>query len=174
MTPKVIKGRRGYTLVELSVALFVGAVALVGGGMVLQHLGDMGQRLVAVTSSDRTRSEHEQRMRARLRSVDASDVGSFIGTSVRADFKVWCGLSSPVPEQCDVTIAIVDHSIVAASGAVRFAEIRLIGEGANLQYLESAAYGGTWRSTWEGALPPLAVRVLSSRDTVILWIGERG
>lgn len=175
MTTESTKARAGYTLVELSVALFVGAIALAGGGMVLEHLGDVGQRLVTATSRDRARSEHEQRMRAKVRSVDASDIGSFNGTPARAEFKAWCGPAAPpLPDKCDISIAIVDRSIVAATGTRPFAEMTLIGEGAIFQYLESAAYGGTWRSTWQEALPPLAVRILSSRDTIMLWIGERG
>ena len=177
--------RRGFTLIELIVALALGGMILVGAHQVLGSLQDE-TRALAIRSADIETSANGLRL---LRAVAGRvEVGTpeavaFAGTPIEARFTSWCEVPAGWLERCTVVLA-VDTIRGAPTLIARIDNAPVIGLVPNvsagaLRYLNSAANGGQWFRAWStGISAPLALGVIRSRDghadTLIVRIGERG
>jgi prepilin-type N-terminal cleavage/methylation domain-containing protein len=179
-----IAGRAGFTLVELLVALVVGGVAILGARAVLAALGDQAERVSeAAASSDRT-ANGERTLRALVGNLEIGttpDV-SFGGDERQVQFTTSCPTASGWQERCAVRLVALSPDSLTGKAIV--AGILPTGEilplltgvtGPRFRYLRDAGNGGTWFRTWgNGITAPIAVGIVTERDTLILRIGERG
>lgn len=180
--------RRGFTIIELLVALAVGGVAILGAAAMLGAVSDQAERVAEVTRTMAERANGERLLRALAASYQPSVNGeaTFIGESESARFVSWCQTSNGWPERCWVRLSVLpaDAALgrttrLVASLSTGGTEVVLSGfEAAELRYLDDASNGGRWFHTWgAGISAPLAigvVRVTESRtDTLIVRLGVR-
>ncbi|HEX2781020.1 MAG TPA: prepilin-type N-terminal cleavage/methylation domain-containing protein [Gemmatimonadaceae bacterium] len=173
--------RVGFTLLEVVVALLVSGVVVLGARLLLERIGDGAQRIVATASASDERANGIRLLRDLTLRLDpgTTDATPFSGDSAVTRFGTWCEVPRGWIERCVVLIAVRrgearDTISVATSTGLAFAAF----DGPaplELRYLRSARDGGEWFRTWgSGVTAPLAIGIVSPRDTTILRIGDRG
>lgn len=174
------RDRRGFTLIEVLVALVIGAVVLASARALLDGLADQA------TATSRAARAADRRANAELMAREvvgnlalAPDLASsFTGTSREAVFASWCPAARGDLERCDVRLFVRDrgavHDVVLDLSLGRQLTLLENASSAQLRYLTDAAAGGMWQSRWNpGVNTPLAIDVVAERDTLLLRIGER-
>jgi prepilin-type N-terminal cleavage/methylation domain-containing protein len=173
--------RRGFTLIEVLVALAIAGSIVVTARMLLEELADDADRLVARATDADARANAERALRElvlRLE-VGTDHARRFAGDERVARFTSWCDVPRGWQERCMVTLAVDREGAEAVLAAsLSTGELLVIRRGlanARLRYLGDAARGGTWFRSWgESITAPLAIAVVFDADTLILRIGERG
>lgn len=180
--------RRGFTLVELLVALVIGTIVMLGGRLMFQSVADARGRLVRETSRADDDANAERVLRA---TVGALETGpgmnaQFGGNEHQARFTSWCDTPGGWKERCAVTLSMVgdgdDTGTRDSSGQALVLQLAQqppvqvragFAHGA-LRYLLDAHDGGTWMRVWgRGLTAPLAIGVIVYADTMILGVGNR-
>lgn len=171
--------RRGFTLVEVLVALAIGGTVLLGARALLEGVGDHASRSVAEARDADREANGEYAARsivARLRLADPEP--GLVGEPRAAHFASWCDTPHGWLEPCLVRLAVEPDGdrgqvVMRLSTGERLVLRRGAGDW-QLRYLASAAAGGEWHGRWTAlAEVPLALAVVSERDTQLLRIGER-
>ena len=169
--------RGGVALLEVLIALLIGAVVLLGARALVEGIADNAQHISRhARNSDRTANAIRiaRATVGRLRLVDPDP--AFSGDRRTSSFASWCYIPRGWLEPCAARLAVED------SGASERVTLSLsTGERvsvwrgtAELRYLASAEAGGQWYPLWGSALvPPLAIGIVTDRDTILLPIGER-
>jgi prepilin-type N-terminal cleavage/methylation domain-containing protein len=166
-----VRRARGFTLIELIVALTIGGMALSAAAALLQGLGTRADTIQRTAS----RVGRDAGAELALRSLWAN-VRSVEGDSSALTFEALCETTDPWPKPCRGRLAIEQ----ADSGYA----IRLETEGrltrsvtlwshlpyATVRYLKDAARGGTWVSQWSDVVPSPAIAVIvgAPPDTLIV------
>lgn len=171
----------GFTLLEVTVALAVAALVLLGARAVLERMGDGADAIAAHAEAADRAANGERTLRAlagRLE-VPPGEEEAFAGTPRAARFRTWCEVPDGWLERCRAVVGVVrleDGTALVASLSTGGTVPLLRGlDGAELRYLRDAADGGLWLERWRSAVEaPLAIGVVVPGDTVIVRIGERG
>ncbi|HEX5178973.1 MAG TPA: prepilin-type N-terminal cleavage/methylation domain-containing protein [Gemmatimonadaceae bacterium] len=171
----------GFTLIEVLVALLVGAMVLAGVRAVLEALGDSSEIAEAATASMDRRATGEDLLRRLAERLDNATPGAtpFVGTQRVTQFSSWCEVPRGWLERCTIVLAFdtigSGPALVARIGdSIRIPLVTGFAQG-SFRYLESADNGGAWERVWgRGVGAPLAIVVIVDRDTVIVPVGERG
>lgn len=183
--------RRGFTLLELLVALSLSAVVLLGARAIAEQLADGAHRSsTAATQTDRAaNAERVLREAAGRIEISARDNRFFDGTSNRARFETWCRVAAGWLERCSGMLLL--DSIAGPDSSTgktpsRAALLLLLSSGdtipvrigfthGSLWYIDDADHGGKWYSQWgRGITVPAAIGVLIDADTTLLRLGDRG
>jgi prepilin-type N-terminal cleavage/methylation domain-containing protein len=171
--------RAGFTLVELLVALSIGAVVLVSARTLLDGLASHTRVAVQAMHSADARANSE-RMAQQIfgnAALAPGQAASFAGTPTEATFESWCPSPRGGLEPCHVRLAIVNADgkpAVVLSMPEGQTMTLLRGRPARLRYLSSAADGGHWDDAWKAfQTPPLAVEATAGDRTLFFRIGER-
>jgi prepilin-type N-terminal cleavage/methylation domain-containing protein len=171
--------RGGFTLVEVLVALAIGAVVLVSARTLLDGLALHARTTVRAMHDADTESNGERLARQVAGNVIlvADPVPSFIGTERESIFDAWCPATRGGLEHCRVRLA---HSSDAKEPGITLslstgATLPLLhGANARLRYLSDATDGGHWEDLWrQPQTPPLAVALYAGARSLMLRIGER-
>jgi prepilin-type N-terminal cleavage/methylation domain-containing protein len=183
-----LKARRGFTLVELLVALVVGAVVMLGGRLLFQSVADSRARLSRATRHADDDANAERVLRA---TVSALEVGSgpdaqFGGDEHQTRFTSWCDTPGGWKERCAVTLSVVGdsagtviqdgpgHALVLQLAQQPPVVVRTAFTDGALRYLLDAHDGGRWMRVWDrGLSAPLAIAAIVDGDTLILGVGNR-
>lgn len=185
-----VRPRRGFTLLEVIVAIAVGSLVVLGARTMLEIVADGGHAThEAAIAADRTaNAEAELRRLLRELEVGTEQAIRFSGAPDETRFSTWCTVAGGWVERCRATLAIeasTEGSALVATlstadrSAAERLELRPGLERAELLYLSDATLGGRWFRVWgEGITAPLAVGLVvdsaERSDTTILRIGERG
>jgi prepilin-type N-terminal cleavage/methylation domain-containing protein len=172
--------RRGVTLLELMVALAIAGLALLGGVLLLDQIGDGNRRIDADTRRD-AREINGGRLLRRLL-VDAhpaSDTADrFRGDERNASYLGRCDVPAGWSEGCRVLLSItstMDSSIVAAQTIPggRFVLRRLAGPAA-FRYLDPArGPDSVLLAQWSTSIAlPAAIALVTPLDTTLLPLGS--
>jgi prepilin-type N-terminal cleavage/methylation domain-containing protein len=178
---------RGFTLIEVLVALAVGAVVVLGARLMLEGAADGGRRIARVAQGMDRDANAERLLRTTVASLEwgsAEEGGARFGGDEReARFTSWCDAPGGWQERCDVSIAVTfDSSATHVAGSLSLSRVGAepvqIRDGFThgaLRYLADARDGGHWITKWDAGLAaPLAIGVILDRDTLVLRVGERG
>lgn len=184
------RDRRGFTLLEVIVAIAVGSLVVLGARAMLGAVSD-GADATRRTARAADRAANAEGVIRRL--VADLEVGTgpsthFAGDSTEARFSTWCPVAGGWSERCRTTLTIeagADGTTLSAtlsSGTDanhERLELRSGLDHAQLLYLSDASLGGRWFRVWgEGIRAPLAIGLVTDSagqaDTTILRIGERG
>lgn len=172
--------RRGFTLVEIVVALLVSAVVVLGARMLLEQLGDSTSRTVGNAARGDRDANGEQLLRDLVRRLEVGTPGAarFAGEPDSASFSSWCDVPAGWQERCVVVIRVhpspIGTTLSLSATGIGSQQIRAAAQ-IELRYLDDAAAGGRWFRSWgAGITAPLAIGLLTGSDTTILRIGERG
>ena len=172
--------RRGFTLLELLVALAIGGVVVAGARGLLEGLAaSAGSTAVRARALDaRWNAERRAREVAVRMTVRDDSAGAFEGTALDARFETWCDMPEGWQEACTARLA-ARHTPVGMSVGLSLSTgdsltLRAGAHDAHLIYLASAALGGAWRDAWAPSLvTPLAIGVVADADTLLLRMGAR-
>lgn len=179
MWPAKERTQRGFTLVEVMLALSLGGLALLSASMLMQQLADSGTRIAASSIALDRADNGERALRALVAHFEPSgDAGAFTGSAGKVVFNTWCDSPSGWKERCLAELSLDTLSngvaLTATLGAHQRVTLRDSLHLGRLLYLRDAENGGTWSSSWgPSAAGPLAIGLTLSRDTMILRIGER-
>ena len=176
-------GARGFTLVEVMVALAVIGVALAGARAMLGQIADDADRIGAAAEQADREANAEALLRAIAGQVEVSAAPGremrFAGQPQGARFHSWCQVPDGWLERCEASLGFiqVDGERVLAM-RLSTGELVPLRRGfvqGELLYLRAAGNGGDWVRAWgESITPPLALGLVVDGDTLILRIGERG
>jgi prepilin-type N-terminal cleavage/methylation domain-containing protein len=181
MTTQRLRPTGGFTLLELVVALFIGAVVVVGGRLILESLSTSERRLRrTATSADRIANGDNllRQLFGRLE-VGTPYARTFAGYEREVRFVTWCDVPAGWLERCHADVAIDRDSeggvlVVHFSTGERIVLQSGFRAGA-FRYLNSPADGGQWFAVWgSGMTAPLAISIITDRDTTMVRIGARG
>jgi prepilin-type N-terminal cleavage/methylation domain-containing protein len=173
------RDRDGFTLIEVLVALAVGAAVLVGARGLLDGLGaEAGTIARAMRASD-ARANAERTARQVAGNVALAPVGSpsFVGGPEQATFDSACPSPRGGLEPCHVQLAVehrTEGAVLTLSLSTGQSQTLLRGRTVSLRYLTDAAEGGQWAQQWSATqTPPLAIAASAGSDELFLRIGER-
>ncbi|HEY7879187.1 MAG TPA: prepilin-type N-terminal cleavage/methylation domain-containing protein [Gemmatimonadaceae bacterium] len=177
--------RKGFTLVEVLVALVVGSVVLLMAERVLAALSDQSSAIVSRNAEWDRESNGEGFLRALVGQLEIGAPGTipFSGGPDTVRFSSWCEVPAGWLEHCTVTLAFRgrgnDQELVAAIDDRAVVSLERGIRNGGFRYLESAAAGGQWFQRWgTGITVPLGIGIVGRRgdkmDTMIVRIGTRG
>ena len=170
------RSRKGFTILELMVALVLSAGVLVAGRALFEQLAAVGDTIVvnaAVADSTRIRA---RLLREIVRNIETSDGGAargFFGDARSAKFTSWCTGREVLRERCDITLT-VDSVVTLSDSTGPIVAVRQTVPGV-LRYLADSHEGGRWYRSWgPGSTLPLAIGIVFRSDTTVLRVGDRG
>lgn len=179
--PACHRARVGFTLVEVMVALVVGALVLLGARAMLEALGGDAQTVARVAAQADREANGVRLLRelAGRLEVGTDQSGPFAGGPLATTFTSWCDVPAGWQERCRVTLRLERTPRgVGLVAAIDGARPVLLLDGYHtgaLRYLASAAHGGQWFQTWgEGITAPIAIGIILDADTTLVPIGARG
>jgi prepilin-type N-terminal cleavage/methylation domain-containing protein len=171
--------RAGFTLIEVLVALSIGAVVLLSARTLLEGVSDHASATVRAARLVDVSANTERTVRQVVGNVAlAPDLQpTFVGTPTEATFESWCPSARGGLEPCRVRL-FAQHGDTGAEVHLSLSTgTQLLvrrGTPGRLRYLAEAADGGHWYAEWNDVLsPPLAIGVLAGPDTLFLRIGRR-
>lgn len=175
--------RRGFTLLELVVALSIAALALGIAGAALKLALDgvsYLQRSLARTEDRLLTDDFLRRVTSRVDPTSAEQP-SVLGGASWVRLRTWCDASGGWLEQCVVDLIVTQHAGPMSLDAVVDGGNRSPvwhahpGEYVGFIFLRDAYAGGSWSGTWNSvARLPQAIGLIRGGDTLLLRIGERG
>lgn len=172
--------RRGFTLLEIIVAISISTFVIVAARLLLENLAAGTDRIVRSTREIDRDANGERLLRSLVGQIEVGvQKETFGGDERSAEFTSWCRVARGWVERCRITLSIQSSdsapSLVAMLPNGVHVVLRRAKNAMNLRYLVDAREGGTWFVKWgDGLLAPRAIGVLSDSDTVIVRIGERG
>jgi prepilin-type N-terminal cleavage/methylation domain-containing protein len=173
--------RAGFTLIEVLIAMAIGATVVLGARVLMERLGDGALRIGEAARAADADANGERLLRALVGSVEVGPEAAlaFGGDEREARLTSWCETPAGWQERCRVTLVVgtLDGTpaLLAALSTGDTLVVRRAARFAALRYLESAAGGGRWFRYWDdGLLAPRAIGVLLDGDTLIVRIGDRG
>jgi prepilin-type N-terminal cleavage/methylation domain-containing protein len=176
------KAGRGFTLIELMVAIVLSGIVLLGARALWESLAISVDRLRSQATAD-ARAENGERLLRSL--VGRLEVGTdqsheFAGDEQHVRFTTWCDVPAGWQERCDAVVGFEPDSgdriqLVARLSTGELVPLERGFTRGLLRYLNTPAGGGVWFRIWgHGIIAPLAIGVITDRDTTIVRIGERG
>lgn len=168
--------RPGFTLIEVMVALAIGAITIGGARAVTIALVDHGQRLDAAHAQVSETINGERLLRRLVLESEAGRDPSavFGGSLTEAAFDTWCRTPQGWAEQCHVELVLTPpavDSMVTLDAVLSPGERLTLGRfvaPVRLAFLEDAAHGGTWSPRWgPGTAAPMAIGVFAA-DVVLI------
>jgi hypothetical protein len=183
-TGRIDRARGGFAVLEVVVALAVGALVLLGARAMYAQLADDAGRIVDAASEADREANADALLRGLVGRAEVEPrLRPFEGEAAGARFWTWCDTPAGWQERCRTTLGILSVdgapllALMADGGEV--VPLRRDFHSGRLLYLRDASDGGAWARNWSSELSlPLAIGVVLERDaaadTLILRIGERG
>ena len=173
--------QRGFTLIEVMVALVIGGMAVASAAALLHGLGNRAQAIgLAATRADGD-ANGERLLRALVTNIDLTSdtTKSFAGTASSATFPAWCDTPAGWLTPCVVRLAFERREGASVLGVeLRSAdsssiEVRRAFQRGRFRYLVEIDRRRSWVDRWSKPVPPTAVAVIIDGDTLLLpvWGG---
>lgn len=170
---------RGFTLIEVLIALTIGSMVVLTAHQLFSHASAGTQRLATAGAVFGDEQLAVRWLNAAFRSLDVGDdAGSFDGESDHMSFSSWTRQPGGWMERTRMTLSRAGEGLEARSsmGAIRLQ--RGVSR-VEFDYLLVPGADSRWVTTWVSpANAPLAVRVRLFRpnrvDTLLFAIGARG
>ncbi|MGE3526893.1 MAG: type II secretion system protein J [Gemmatimonadales bacterium] len=186
---RAVAARRGFTLIELMVALVVTAILALMTHQIFATVTDTARRLEAVTAREDSLRNGDRWLRQAFLSLEAGgEAGSFEGHADRVSFAAWLETPDGWKERCRVEVAVLGTALRASACSTSFA-LRSGVENVAFDYLLEPGADTRWVRDWVSPVSaPLAVRVRIASirvghdpseggaevDTLLLLIKGRG
>ncbi len=168
--------RRGFTLIEVTIALVVGGMALSAAVALLTGLGERADQIRAAAARVDRDANAERLLRSLWTNLRPSDDSSptVSGDSMAVEFSAWCESVEGWLRPCRARLA-VDHDgpashftlVLSAAETMTMTFWSRKRDPGRIRYLRNAANGGTWMTRWTDIVPPAAIAVITGADTVV-------
>lgn len=177
--------RRGFTLLEVIVAITIGGLAVSTAVALLMGIAGRADAVQATAVRMDRDANAERLLRALLGNVHAGEgtAPAFTGDRRGARFQTWCEVPGARTELCSAHLFLAETA-TASSLSVEIVAPNTAGEGGHsakrtlrlwsdfeaggLLYLVGAADGGRWAAAWTSITLPVAIAVVLDADTLIL------
>lgn len=171
--------RRGFTLIEVSVALVVGGMALSAAAALLNALSSRAEQIRSAGAQVDRDANAERLLRTLLANLRASGDSTLTvsGDSGSVMLQAWCETVEGWLRPCGAHLTVErDSSSVAFRLELTQADAENISmvfrrgarAPAGLRYLGDVARGGTWVSRWTEVVAPSAILIFAGADTLML------
>ena len=167
--------RRGFTLIEVMVAIALSGIILLGARAMLVQLADDSDRIVSTAADADREANGDRLLRALVGRMEAGSdsIPALVGAERAARFHSWCDVPAGWQERCEITLAIVELGAEGEEQALvaRFPDGEVIPlrqgfRSGTLRYLHAAGEGGAWLRSWESTITtPLAIGVVVDGET---------
>jgi prepilin-type N-terminal cleavage/methylation domain-containing protein len=174
--PRWPGGRSGFTLIELMVALTIGAGLLLAGRLLLEQITATEHVIVVDSAAQDTNLTHGLLLRSLVRNLEVGtdSLTTFGGNEHIAQFTSWCIDSTALRTRCAVRLTI-DTTLTVVTSITPLTVLQHTTETGQFRDLSDARNGGQWYRSWGiGLTAPLAIGVIVGHDTTVLRVGERG
>jgi prepilin-type N-terminal cleavage/methylation domain-containing protein len=174
--------RRGFTLLELLLALSLSGVAVLLGALLWRQTLSAGAAL-AVHRAALDRDQGARRwLQSTLGSLEIGAAGDakFMGEPGRVSFSTWLPEPGGWTQRRDVTLGLEQHALVATTPDAPPLTLVDSVSAVGFDYLLEPGLTSRWAMAWESPISaPLAVRIRLTRldghaDTLLLLVGPRG
>jgi len=171
--------RRGFTLLEVIVAIAVMSIVMFGARAILDQVGASGTQIAAAATDADRAANAEWIVRGLIdRTVAADSATPFTGTPVSMSFTSWCDVPDGWREPCGIQVAIVPDStataLIVRTSTGHIIRLREHATNARLRYIQDVTNGGHWLARWlDPTNTPVAVGFVSDQDTLTFRIGGR-
>lgn len=168
---------RGFTLIEVTIALVVGGMAVTAAAALLGGLGDRADAIRAAGERTDRDANAERLLRmlwGNLR-FSGDSTRTVSGDSMAVSFASWCETVEGWLRPCRARLAVERENgeqayrfrleLGSASPDMTFWSV---GGPASIRYLRNAEHGGTWSTAWSEIVAPPAIAVIRGADTVIV------
>lgn len=173
---------RGFTLIELTLTLAIGSLAILLGALLWRQALSAGSALEQHRSLLDLRAGGRRWLASALGSIEAGATGDvpFMGHQSEVAFSSWLpgARGWPVPQA--VSIGLSDRTLQARlsdGGTIPIADsVAVVG----FDYLLQPGLNAQWASVWESPVSaPLAIRIRitgfdGAVDTLLFLVGARG
>ena len=181
------RSERGFTLVEVMLALLVSGIVLLLSHELISAVADARGRISVYGASSERHLNRIQWLRDAFRTLDtgSQDQGSFQGGKDQIEFSSLLLTSRGWPERRRIHLVAPDNGRLIA--LVSNGDTLVLGEDVaslRVDYLMQLGEAGSWVQEWRSpSTAPLAVRLRLTRhstaerasaDTLLFLIGERG
>ena len=176
------RDRRGFTLIEVSVALLVGALVVTVAHAVVAGVGDRGRALATARRAlDREMNAHRW-LQATFLSLDVGtdSAGGFAGHATRVEFAAWERSADGWFERQRIALAQHDEQLIATITDSEPIALRDSVKDIDFDYLLEPGAEARWVREWVSPVSaPLAVRLrlttnVGRVDTLLFLIKARG
>lgn len=177
------RGRAGFTLVEVMVALVVMSVVLIGARTMLGQIADDADRINAAAAE----GDRDANAEALLRTIAGRlEISAAPGAETRFEgepqgtrFHSWCDVPDGWLERCQVSLGFIqlegENVLALRLSTGEMVPLRRGFRTGEIVYLREAGNGGAWVRRWGASITaPIALAVVVDGDTTLVRIGERG
>jgi prepilin-type N-terminal cleavage/methylation domain-containing protein len=174
--------RRGFSLIELMLALSLGAAVILGAASLLDVTTQAESRIAAVGAERDFAGSRNALLHgifARIERVPGRLV-VFDGAPLAISFASWCERPGGWLGRCDVKLEIRETvagegRLVASWPGQPALALRALPKGARFAFRVTGDKGTSWLNSWgEGITAPEALGIVASSDTLVLTIGSGG
>jgi len=173
--------RRGFTLIEVSVALLVGALVVAVAHAVFAGVADRGRALAAARRALDQEMNARRWLEATFLSLDVGtdSAGGFAGHADRVEFAAWERSADGWFERRRIALGRYDEQLVAIVMGGDPVALRDSVKGVAFDYLLEPGADARWVPEWLSPVSaPLAVRLRLTAagrvDTLLFLIRARG
>ncbi len=167
---------RGFTLIEVTVALIIGGLALSASAALLAGLGHRADQIRLAGAREDRDANGERLIRALWGNLQPrrDSTHTVTGDSMTVDFPSLCETVEGWLRPCGARLSVQRtgraYQFFLALNAEGTDTVPLwSGEGrARLRYLLDAADGGTWMTNWNNVVIPSALEIIAGHDTMLV------
>lgn len=172
--------RRGFTLIEVSLALAISGLAILGGMLLLDQLDDSARRIAILASraaSDGNGGRLLQRLLLDATAITDSSL-ALRGDEHSVQLSTTCDAPAGWKEPCRISLTIDQRNdsstISAASPGQPPVRLRSLLGDVEFRYRDVTHSDSLWLRRWtSSSLYPPAIAVTNGRDTIVLLVGAR-
>ncbi len=169
--------RRGFTLIEVTIALVIGGMALSAAAALLTGLSQRVNQIRGAAARVDRDGNAERMLRSLFENLRFSTDSSHTlrGDSSRVTFYTRCETVEGWLRPCSAVIA-VDPSrthfqirlALSAQSTQNLALSRVDRGSLSIRYLRDAETGGHWTTRWSEIVTPMAIELIAGADTLLL------
>jgi len=167
--------RAGFTLIEITVALIIGGMALSAAAALLNGLGtradqirNAGRRVDRAANAERLLRGLVGNLR-----VSGDSIRTVSGDSTSVTWLSWCETVEGWLRPCRARLADSNGSVRLElelnSGESQDFTLSVGNAGpVAIRYLRDPVHDGRWLTTWADIVPPAAIELITGPDTLLL------
>jgi len=169
--------RRGFTLIEVTIALVIGSMALSAAAALLTGLSERADQIRATGARMDRDTNAERLLQSLWSNLRPSDDSAPVvrGDSMAVEFSAWCESAQGWLRPCRARLAVEPETpgarftlVVTGDETMTMHFWHRDRDLGGIRYLRNAEHGGRWMTSWTDRVPPLAIAVSAGSDTVMV------